>query len=466
MKKLSALLITFITTLMLSTACQKTPESEFVASKNQNELEEKIEQSQETDADFIQISLPQRYSAQYADGKTSIIVDADVIFGDKAPVIHERPVTITQDMADIILDVFVGDSDFYNEENVQTKEELENEILALQENLNDPDADWAQATKDDPTEYERAKKEKEDYIDTLKELWADAPAEKPTSYASRTFQKEIIAQPGVESESLTTNNQIIQGFFNGERSAPAFIKILNSDVGNGMYYQNFDMGVTRIFTPTATTFAGNVIDVSEESITSIGISEIQAVDIVKDKLNRLGISDYELAEIGISRYLVIDAGGYDNFDLCYILFFTRSVNGLMELYNYQTPEYQDAYSAPIPYELVIATVDASGISSFEWVSPMETEIVSEDTELLKFEEIMTAFENYIFLSRAWEMKKLQMTRMLIQSLKGKSILIKSSWDYRVYQNKTAWMNIILFLPGISMVAPLRITLMNLHSMEE
>ena len=390
---------------MLLSACQKTPESEFVATKNQDELEDKIEQSRQTDENVVQVNLPQQYSTQYSDGKTSVMVNADVIFGESFPVALERPIAITQDMADTVLDVFAGDSDFYDEENVQTKQELENEILALQENLNDPDADWAQATKDSPTEYERAKKEKEAYIDTLKQLWAEAPLEKPKSYASRTFQEQVINQPGIEGGAFATNDRIIQGYFDAGKSIPAFLKISKTEVGNRIYYRNFDMGVTGIFTPSATTFAGNVTQVSEESIKSIGISDTQAVDMVKSKLESLGVGAYEPAEIGISRYIVIGAGGYDKFDLCYILFFTRSVNGLPELYSYRTPEYHEAYSAPIPCEMVVATVDASGITSFEWTSPMEVEIVSENTQLLELEQIMAAFENYIFLSGAWGSEK-------------------------------------------------------------
>ena len=112
MKKIFTILLIVIMTFSL-TACQPTPEQGFVQPKNEDELSNLINQTNQPDSNALQNSdIPDNVTDIVQSNDLTVDVDAKVTVPqtNAYPVVYAEPLELTQEQADLILNELIGDA--------------------------------------------------------------------------------------------------------------------------------------------------------------------------------------------------------------------------------------------------------------------------------------------------------------------------------------------------------------------
>jgi regulatory protein YycI of two-component signal transduction system YycFG len=131
------------------------------------------------------------------------------------------------------------------------------------------------------------------------------------------------------------------------------------------------------------------------------ISQQQAKGIAEELIANLGLADYvctgeRLMPLNNPHIEINDEDGAG----LYEFMFTRSVNGVSITYTNDdmtsTPDNAESVAKPARYEKIRVFIDDEGVFAFRWNGPcFVEEIVSEETTLLSFADIMNCFEKMI-----------------------------------------------------------------------
>ena len=132
---------TVILTCLL-TACQETPKEDIVKNKAESNLEDEVQQSTQADTEEgsstkISEQYPEQWTESWEDGDMVVDVQAEVHIPEVSEIVSKKvmPAVMSQEQAQEIEKYFFGDADAYYADNGVTKEDLQEEIIAIRQEI-------------------------------------------------------------------------------------------------------------------------------------------------------------------------------------------------------------------------------------------------------------------------------------------------------------------------------------------
>ena len=416
MKKTILFDLCFIAVLLF-TACQPTPETPIVVNKGDSLLEERIRQSP---AALCKYYAPESWTEDFAfdGGNLTVYIDASINVPetDNYPVAEVAPVKFTQDQADKALSSLIKGKTLYKIKRNKTKQEIEEEILAIQKNIASPDSDLNSIKDTDTEGYKESLQELQSEIADLRERQKTAPDKYVPEPASLTFTSgidnlaEIAGMTEEQKRNFAKNTvefSIIEGQAELGKSEPAKIRVISSElkIQNEIDFKNMDKNCDL----------RRDVKYDTKNLNGINISKEQAVKIAEDEIKELGLIDYALAAVGsdaidipATRY---SENSYKDDPKCYVMYFTHSVGNIpvtfVSKYTSGSLSKGDKnlqeFSSPWPDETLKIVADDNGINTFMWYCPYKViDTVSENVQLLSFDRIKDIFREQIKVQGIWD----------------------------------------------------------------
>lgn len=399
MKRTYTILAAVLTAVFLA-GCMATPEKEIVIRKDMEQMIGKAAATEAAETPGVTLrertGAPQRFEAEYAYGKLSVAVDADITVPDAAamPIIRVKPADFSQETVDAFWKYFVGDTEMVGAQAERTKAEIEEDIVELRRKAeSDPDYvgnDMAQGL-----------------IEQLEKRYAAAPetaVQTPCDGKLRDFERRDPLTgaysgqyTGVDAVSTVTgegritfrvrnhseDEQIVV-----DEKTPYYLK----DYSAWLDFERYD-GIRQIPVKNGDD---PVLPVGEAAGLGVKMTPGQARDTVEQFFAQTGLP-MNVHSIYISHTTDKDKTDYYK----YILRCTRLVGGIPCAYaggDYMVEKKEKTgdmlYRAEWSPESLFFVVSDEGISSLSWGSPMDIrETVVEDSALQPFSEIQGIFEN-------------------------------------------------------------------------
>lgn len=393
--------IILILVISCVSACQPTPQKEIVINKNDGELIKVIEDTANYESPQVPKSTYIEEDFFTQNSNVHFRIDADVTFPkvNELPVVYINPKNISQDLADRVLNILIGNNVLYKKTDEKVKSQVEKEIESIQYNIENVYPEYKQS---DPDEYEYLINRDTDYLKKLYILLETAP-ELPNEIASRYFDAPDLSkyagenEPLIENGSLTqeevneiennafTGQQIIEGIADLGKADFARIEIFKySEVNQGVWFKNGEVDKHFVYEKT--------VD---------GIDEQKALQIAIDTIKNIGIEGFRICHKG---YAVTFDGGRDNQQYAYNFLFKRVINDVMVSYIGESKYKSDStrYSEPWGDETIQVIVDDSGILFFKYRNPIIIdETANENVKVLPFEQVLEIFQNQMKIGYAF-----------------------------------------------------------------
>ena len=400
----AVLLVCVMLIACFTTACQPTPEEEIVVGKNQDEmLEAAVQTPDDTKSDTPAFSISDMqvpdnytYSTTGADGKLTVSVDAPVTLPDAGilPTAKVAPGVFTQEMVSGMLDYLFGDTPYYQPDNRMTKDDIQQRILARQQEIAEGKYD------DHPEALEDIQQDIEEWQKQLET--APEQREEPKLSDGTMIQDENRGGYSIDVNSINEDTGYGAGSFlchnAAEQSEPSGGLMERMDESYLYYsdfssedddYYNYTMdGAQRVYSD---------MDIPDDLAAKLGVTLEDAKQKVQGMLDATGIDD-----MMCTAAFVIDdhgTGHVDDYsgaasDFAFKLFYTRSVNGVPVL---PTSEFAQSGGGEFDYlwiyESLQVIVTDGGIVNINWHSPCEvTEMVTDNTKIIDFDEAAEIFE--------------------------------------------------------------------------
>ena len=411
-RKIIALSLALITAFSLA-ACQPTPEQEFIAKKDTDRL---IEQAgaQEGGTKLSDLGLPDgnyKWSATGADGNLKINVNAKIAVPEgKLPTARVTAAGFEQETVTKLFDYLFPDEKPLNttsDISILTKEDIQNSILLIKKHI-------AEGT----TEKDMMMSEEEalEEIERLEQALKIAPETTPsqeypvesdgTMLPSKTgaygnagalWEEDILM---LNARTDNANIVVCTPASNNKRTEAYF---------NFNYRKEKDVYTEYNYVASEVNEADG--DLPQAAQGKLKLSFHDAKKLCEEFLAAGEITDMQLGR----AYIVCD--GYKNspdgpalnnnpehfaYDLYYVRTIDRSPSvSLVDMYgtvfvDASSESDSEQVSIPWMYETLSFRVDDSGLANIYWQSPAETgEVLSEDTNLMAFDEIRKVFEAMI-----------------------------------------------------------------------
>ena len=399
---------------LLLSSCQKTPEELVVQNKNDNELEQKINA---TDIQETSGILPEYFSESIEtdDGYLRVNIDAVTVLPEvKAyPVVEIEPMEITQEWADKIIFLFIGDTVMYEKQYARTTDELTTEIQASYQYIKD---ELAEYEKTDPDYYKRKYSSTIEWIAYLNGLLETSTNERKIH--SRKFEGMNIE---VQSDDAEATREYLESKGYSEDEIEEMMNNYNNQINQQEFISGVaDLGKARMASIDINKYSAKqqvVLFYNTESGGSTGtdfltledpgvetnISYEQALKLSKELISGIGIEGMEMYERGY-------APNYDEneFKSGYIhkLIFTRTFNEVPVTYvsesRYKTLNSEQLYREPWRDEKLEISIDKTGVIGFEWINPVRVnQVINNNVEILPFEQIKNTFSKQILINNAY-----------------------------------------------------------------
>ena len=396
MKKIYALLIMI---MIFMTACQPTPEENYVQDKDEESLNKIVSQQSRTEA----LELPENIIDSIHSKNLIVNINAQVVSqGCEYPVAYATANQITQEQAYIILDALIGDAQItglreQDEAVMRSKESIIAQLGTAKQQL-------AEETDDN------SKESLETLIKQLESRLDSAPDEIENVYISREFvrpsgnetttvlddeqravlsEEEIkVIEKEIENERIINDFQVIEGICDLGKDIPASISIYKDDnqVNSHVYFYNLNSNSTIIDNPELIKELKSDINIQGLE-TTYGAAYQQAIDI----LTEMQIENYDLIQsaavpLGNPQQKVND------YNACYEFIFSQPIEGI-ELNYALASGNSEQYLEVWPQEYVKIYIDDTGIIGFYWDSPSEVgEVINPNVELKAIDEIIEIFK--------------------------------------------------------------------------
>lgn len=371
------------------TGCQATPEREAVVVKNGAEIENRAAQQQSAPPDY-KYELPSGYSAEFstASGKLQVKADAEVsAAGEAMPVVKISPQAIEEKQAADIAGVFFAETpNITSSVSAPTKQDIEAAIVELKRGDSDL-ADVDRAAYDEMI--------KEDLV-ALEEMYKTAPEQnspiafdgkygkQPQANALDPYPYQLVYGDDVQTIDLTGK---------GLNGNDARLIIEKDGTGRSAFEYVEKRGGERI---------GEVGDSVVQPIeTASNLPQIpleQAQKQAEELVQKLGLGDFTMAAAGAALEGSYPTGNdepqFDDMPKTYA--FNFALGGTMPM-NYVSNQLNEVeYTSAWDYQTLTVFVDDAGIGRVIFRSPFKVdEVVSENVELLPFDEIEKKIEDNI-----------------------------------------------------------------------
>lgn len=401
--------------LFLLSACQPTPDHEFVVQKDTDRLIETVIEKNNTDGDSAKdaaetnnplVKTDKHYTYDYTSSneRLRIHADADVYMplNGKVPMARVKGGYFTDDFAKKLFDLVYEGTTAYirtNETRRLTKSELAEMIVYYQDLVD------TGSTEDKMMDEEEAI----EFINKMKEEYKTAPDE-PEEI------KPIVSDGTMQFRDITddapyarfSHIQYYELWTAGERGEISMYRPADNDpsIQDSLVYWRKPIDDTGIpFSYSESSEKGLIIDFScpfdyvvchpDDMNCAYGqkLSPYNAVLSCRAYLDDLGVMDAEPISY-IDTYVLYSSDRSSVADCYYFIDFVRTVNGTPVAYLSMIDALDESITElPWTYETMRFIVNSEGVSEWTWTSPVRTEeILSNDAAILSFEQAAAIFE--------------------------------------------------------------------------
>lgn len=404
--------IALITALLLA-SCQPMPENDAVVEKDIERMLTTALENQQTDSAAKtlaqKIDAPGAYTDSFAteNGKTAFLIDANVVLPESnaAPVIRVTKHVFSQEEADLMLGLFLGNDPLYTIPNAMTKEQIEEKLIefyAMKDGSIPIDVDGEDGGNIDRlneiiASYEKALLEAED---TPVRVLAARTFETPEGASNSSAQK-------IEGVAETDNTDVYFSITNCyPRSNQVQALYIKAATVSGVTFNN-----TAPYYGLSDTDSPSVPD-------SFSLTKEEAVAAANDALETLGVEDMVCLS---ASYVVMpnstQPGGAlwfgktfrseeaRDFHWAYKMQYARSYGGIPVTITTDDGTGvadEEQYAEPWEYEKLEIIVDESGVVCFLYKSPYEVvETVTDDAALLSFQNIQPILRGMLQATYVW-----------------------------------------------------------------
>ena len=389
MKRICIFIFSFI---LIFTACQPTPEVEFVVNKGDEVVEEKLNAPQEGAERMIVQTFPDRWDEgpTKVNDRLTLTAEAEVV--QKAdglyPVYRTRSVTWTQGEVAELLNKLLAPP-VARMPLVDTKEDWKRAYQEWLDDLSEQQA-WIAAGKpndgmdrDDTImsseEIERISREYQQLIREAPDALESTPVSDFTSLELNTGTGIYALSDGTKA---SVDAQVIIGFTE--------LSVFKDCSGSGYIYYQYTYEREREL--------GEV-----KPFLTVKLSKEQAEETLTREIERLGLTDYAVSRAAPANLCVMGRseegrplsagwgfqlrrsnGGYP---LSAVSFMDSRALIYGDMDNY-------AVNRPIPDEMIEIFIDEGGLRAIRFLNPKETvALESENVELLPFEQVQMRIKN-------------------------------------------------------------------------
>lgn len=399
------ILLLLVSILALS-ACQKTPDEEYVHGKDSKILEEAIQKTSEevtAPKEYEEIVEPifedYSYKDEFVGAEDNVLIQVDAggrWQTDQIPVIRVKPYSIVPEDVRRWGEVLTGSDTFYEPKVEMTKREIEELLLEWKQLYEDEDAllDFYLGYAADAA---RAKDEYLAYKAELEKLYPDAPETELkretdwTFHESSYYERKDMFPLILEDVPELDEKLIVEA-----ETEDGHARITASNYQNGAYQRHSLYYEIHNYQRDAWNYQW---DVSGER--PMKLSEQEVLQMVEEKLDALGLTHVELSsyvmygksenESGSRRNKIASADSEDVYQ--YQLYYYPSYQGLSPLQKGgYVPNQEQPMGAVYDFESVAVQVANDTIQILQWNGPLEVVgIEQQDVEVLSFDEICKRF---------------------------------------------------------------------------
>lgn len=408
-----ALCVTVVFALILA-ACQPTPESEIVPGKDMEQMVSAAIEDEDTNDTLSQtlaekLKAPSELKETFVsqNGATEFIIDASIMVPvtDAAPIMRVRKHLFTQEEADLMIGLFLGDDPLYTLPNAMTREQIKEKLIeyygmrdgSIPINVDGEDSNDMERLNEIIASYEKA-------LLTA----TDTPV---LVLASKEFE--------TPKDANNSNAQRIEGVAKQDNT-DVYFSIRNSyplpNLVRAIYIKaNTVEGVT--YNNTAPYY--ELSDSQSPNVpASFTLTKADAQRTADRALETLGIKDMvclrasyvvmpDSAQLSGSTWAdkTYRSENAADFQWAYKLQYARSYGGVPITITKDDGTGvadEEQYVEPWEYEKLELIVDETGVIGFLDQSPYEVvESVTEHAKLLSFQDIQSVLSTMLPANYAW-----------------------------------------------------------------
>ena len=396
------------------TGCAQTPESSLVKPKG-SKAEDAYTEAE--DVDMVKedssentkdkntavrttirdlLNAPETYKSQTTDDSAKLVVNTDATVEipdvEKISAISVTPAEVTQDLLDRITDAFFSEAKLYIAESyyTQTKDEIKKTLDELKEDVANGNLDPYNYGTDEDGNY-------------IYDIYGEI----------EMYEQEYESAP--ETKTLVEAKPVAGNYFSCIAQMPDdsqyYYKISSTgpDTLSVKIKKAANKGGEKI--PEDAMWCDYGYSEEEEKPTeeSIGLSLDEAKKLVKEKVEKMGITDLQFSNW---NYAVCKSFEGDNssgnFGNGYRIDYARTINGVpvtQTIADGGALEDMDSTMETWSYESLCFYVDKDGIESMTYSNPYTIgKIKTENLNLLSFSEVMKIYEKMMVVTNADNMQ--------------------------------------------------------------
>ncbi|MGI6665797.1 MAG: DUF6034 family protein [Christensenellaceae bacterium] len=386
MKQRNVFLLVSILFIFLMAACQPTPEKPIVENKSKaaDALKDAITEESEIHNDFsdVPILYEKELENKNTNQKVSIQAEIELPEIDKFPIAKLTPTTFTQEEIDAMVYGIMGD-DLYAPRDLEkdySKDEIMQMILDLKPGKN------SDLYELDPEAYKDEIQEELSFYEGIYKVAPEKPITRKGNTKKEFFKEENAWRLSVEA-NLGKDQKANFGYIERETDflSFGFLNIKKGAIAGGSEL-------------TDTDIIGKGVSISLD----------EAKSVAETTLKNMGLKDYSFAYAGSmpgeSGVLDYEEGTtYEDLNKCYVLYYMRNVNGLVEnyvndVYVQEKAQNVGVYNYVWKPEYIRIAVDDNGVLQLDYWNPRaDVEIISENVQLKPFSEIQEIFESQVLI---------------------------------------------------------------------
>ncbi len=358
--------------LLAHIACVPTPDDEAIVQKNQDEM---LQQASATSETTTYIAQSKEYKFHYTEEMLEISIDTQIVVQNSVlPIARVNANGFKQETVTALYNVLTnGETCYMDLNNVQTKDEIAQELASMISALDD--GSYAQSDLDED-EWKAA-------IEELQQAYQNAP------------------------EQITNEKHPSDGTMKTAKDSWGSFSVLDAYSTHHHFYvsSSIDNHLKSIFryerVHSPEYSMRNAIKITEmtEQSDQIQLSYQEAIKTAKELMNVCGIPMNIRATylIDDSHDSLSESGETPGVNYAYRIFLGRVLSNVnVAIDETETSSNNDVYQQPWVMESAQITIDANGIASFQWVEPLEVdEIVINKSNLLPFSDIQAIAEKML-----------------------------------------------------------------------
>ena len=395
MRRFRNLVLILLLPTVLLCACQATPETTVVASKNNGTLEAALEKTineepNEVAANAAMVADTKTQTYAYTESFTSM--DGNITYNvdielpaaeNNLPVLQVTPHTITSEEAERIAHAIFGDAEYYEYSAERSKPEIEEEILKLKQHISDRDALVAYYGGNEETADE-VMADFESRISALEALYETASETVEPTECNWQFH----------SESYYTDPELGLSDDDYNQELKAMVWIDGMPYVYDVYNRSADdYRIHSIFSYIDDSLVIRSEKYNSDEITDSDITNF--LDMTESVLKQMNMGDWEIEDYSVGEW-------EDNGRMARTLTVQVSpvYNGIkmLNVPQLENLKSEDAYASNYYFERIGCVFSGGKLIDFEYDAPLDVvNVVNSAVPILSEDEIIASFKRQMTL---------------------------------------------------------------------